>query len=113
MTEAQSWKEFFDDFKHKPNWEFHYEYLINYNDHKLVMVMYVPNSRVPLPEPEVGPHRQRQNVPLIPITQSIMLDVWFGEEHAKSYLRFLIDGMENHEIDEWFRYKDELVFDPH
>ncbi len=111
--EAKSWEEYFSEFNYKPNWEFIYIYEIEYNTHKLHIVMRVPNARTPLPKKEFNLMGAKEVVPLFPISRTIHLPRWFGERDANNYLRFLISQMEDHEMDEWFCYKGELIFDPH
>lgn len=111
---ATSWKEFFEYFSYKPNWEFIYTGDRYVGAHSVLMKMHVPDSRRPIPGPEpFWTTGRRQVVPLIPITKTIMLDRWVSEDYAKDYIRWHILDMEIHEVDEWFKYKGELSFDPH
>lgn len=96
------WKEFFENFAYKPNWRFDLEDWGH--ELRLRIQMRVPNSRV---SDESGVH------PPTLVSKAVLLDSWMGEEYAKNYTRAVIQNMENHEIDEWFRYKGELPFDPH
>jgi hypothetical protein len=104
--EASSWEEFFYHYKYKPGVEFEIERLIDFDKHKLVITMWVPDSRV-----EIMPENGRW--PMIRIHQTARLPRWVSEEYAKHRIRDEIRAMEDHEINEWIRYKGELVDDPH
>lgn len=101
-----SWEEFFNNFSYKPNWTFSLWKEDYYVDDKvfksfvfLKIEMKVPDARQEGSERIVG--------------NNITLEPWMGEEFAKNLIRDCIRRMEEHEINEWFRYKGELVFDPH
>lgn len=111
--EVTTWEAFFKNFSYKPNCEFDYTHDIDFDRHRLVITMRVPDSRRPLPKSEFDVMGRKQVIPLVPINKTVMLGPWHGEEYAKDHIRFHIRDMEDHEIDEWFRYKGELVFDPH
>lgn len=114
MTDnVDNWEDFFKNFSYKPNWEFDYAHDIDFDRKRVVITMRVPDSRAPLPDVEQLRWGVRKTIPLVPITKSVRLDPWHGEEYAKHLMRSHIREMEDHEIDEWFRYKGELVFDPH
>lgn len=114
--EATSWKEFFENFSYKPNWVFEFRPEVDFMlTDRVFITMHVPDSRKPLPEPTpldlmMG---KRTVVSMVPVSKNVILDPWDGEERAKDLLRWHIREMEDHEIDEWFRYKGELPFDPH
>ena len=110
----EGWTEFFENFSYKPNWHFDYKLEVDFDVHKVIITMQVPDSRKSVPEPDHFQMGARQTIPLVPISKVIVLpDDWYGEDHAKEYIRLQIRDMEDHEIDEWFRYKGELPFDPH
>lgn len=110
----EGWTEFFENFSYKPNWHFDYQLKLDFDEHKVMITMRVPDSRAPTPDPVHFPMGARQTIPLIPISKEVNLpEEWYGEDHAKEYIRFHIRDMEDHEMDEWFRYKGELPFDPH
>ena len=113
--DRKNWQQFFEDFSYKPNWEFEFIFEIDYNECKVHITMRVPDSRRPLPEPLALDHMmgKRVVIPVVPITKTLILEPWVNEDRAKSYIRWHTRDMEDHEIDEWFRYKGELVFDPH
>lgn len=111
--EVTNWKDFFDNFSYKPNCEFDYTHDIDFDRNRLVITMRVPDSRKPLPDTEILVNGRRKTIPLVPITQTVRLGRWVSEDYAKNLMRFYIREMEDHEIDEWIRYKGELVFDPH
>lgn len=109
------WEQFFKDFSYKPNWEFDYQYQPDFDDQKVFITMRVPDSRRPLPEPTPLDNLmgKRTVIPAVPINKTVMLGPFHGEAYAKDYIRHHIIDMEIHEVDEWFRYQGELVFDPH
>lgn len=115
MSEVLGWEEFFENFSYKPNWEFSYLYVPELNASRVVITMRVPDSRKPLPEstPLDNLMGKRTVIPVVPITQSVFLRPWQGEQYAKEFLHHYICDMEFHEVGEWFRFKGELVFDPH
>ena len=113
------WEEFFSKVKYKPNFTLEYTYLIDFDQEKLTITMRVPDSRDPRnwdEPPSVsaiyGPEDPRR-IPLVPVTASFMLEFWHGERYAKDWLRSVLRQLEDHELDEWFRYEGELVNDPH
>lgn len=117
MSEARSWEEFFENFSYKPNFEFDYKYekyeVNEWLKYKVIITMRVPDSRRPLPDPETLVNGIRQVIPLVPITNTVLLYKWPDEKEALSRMRWEIRTMEDHEIDEWLKYNGELPFDPH
>lgn len=113
LKDYYKWEEFFRNLNYKPNWDFDLQRFVEYSEARVIMTMRVPDSRKPVPQSEFNLMGQRQVIPLVPITKTVLLGPFHGEEYAKDYIRFHIRDMEDHEIDEWFRYKGELVFDPH
>lgn len=99
--EATSWPECIRQFTYKPNWRFTY-----YDDFTpMVQIdMRVMDSRQPAPDPRKT----------VVVNQKLSLPPrWHGEEYALDFIRSVIRKMEDHEVDEWIRYRGELVFDPH
>lgn len=117
MAEAKNWIEFFENFSYKPNWEFDLDArrLFECNEAHLTITMRVPDSRRPIPKETVLDHIRGTKVviPLVPVTKVAILGNWYGEEEAKRLVRWHIQEVEMHEVDEWFKYKGELSFDPH
>lgn len=107
------WEQFFKDFSYKPNWEFDYIHEVDWDIQKVVITMRVPDSRRPVPEAEFDVMGRRQVIPMVPVSKTVILGRFAGEQYAKDYIRHHIIDMEIHEVEEWFRYKGELVFDPH
>jgi hypothetical protein len=113
-----SWEEFFANVTYKPGFTFEYENMIDFNREKVTLTMRVPDSRdlenLKHPsEVKVGWGAEARRIPLIPVVMTNMLPPWTTVQVAKDYLRYLINSLEQHEVDEWFRYDGELVFDPH
>jgi hypothetical protein len=115
----KKWVQFFKNFSYKPNFAFAVESNIGLDRlyPKVRITMMVPDSRIPLPENEhvhaLNVTGVRKNIPLIPIMLDVSLGPYHSDEYALEFMRFNIREMEDHEIDEWIRFKGELVNDPH
>ena len=102
MDTYRRWEKFLQDFTYKPNWRFTAVEGGIYPG--IYIQMRVPNSRRDVFNPN--------DTVLISKTVNVP-DSWVSEEFALDYLKSCIGHLEDHEIDEWIRYKGELVFDPH
>lgn len=114
MAEAKGWKEFFSRVRYKPGFTIDYNYMIDFDQHRVILTMKVCDSRDP--QAHMDPNNlplEGRRIRLIPVTSSHVLPHWYGERHAKDYLHHLLLELERHELDEWFSYDDELVSDPH
>lgn len=99
--EREGWQEFFKNISYKPQWSFTYMYDIDFDKQKCLIEARVQDSR--------GSDRA------ITIHNTWYLNgYWEIPEDAKlAILMSFIQDLEIHESQEWFRYKDELCFDPH
>lgn len=97
------WPEFFKRFRYKPNFTFECEYDIDANKYSLYMQMLVLDSR-------------EQSERMVPVRKYLLLN-WHGdyptlrEQCMEIYYELL--GAETHECGEWFRFDEQLPFDPH
>jgi hypothetical protein len=114
---SNSWSEFFSKIRYKPNFTIDYSNAINFDRESIIVKMLVPDSRDPdnfvKAQPMVGWGHEARRIPLLPVTSTFILEQWHGEEYAKGWLRNVLRQMEDHELDEWLRYEDELMNDPH
>lgn len=139
MKSSEMFRQVINDFQYKPNFGIGlYE---ADGQWRIRIVMWVENSRVPFQQWEIKEGRQQSNgmfddydieynryryVPPTPQffspsrevieVQGVFVIPPFGPENEKEFLTWLIyqvKGVEQHETDEWIRYKGELVDDPH
>ena len=85
---------------------------------KLRVQMWIEDSRKPLERWEVRPRSMQYfgpQRPLESVSRTICIPMFVkGDEHGfLNWIRYVLLDMENHELDEWFRYNGELVNDPH
>ena len=95
------WIRFFKDFRYKPNFKFEIMPDLFMDLPKVKITMSVFNSRK-------WPVQER-----IEIYQFVTLDHYASDEYAREYMRWQLQEMEMHELEEWFRHKGEWCFDPH
>jgi hypothetical protein len=100
--EAKSWDEFLKNFTYRPGYEFRYDYDIDFNIHKIIARFTVEDT-----------YNRGRMIPIVFQHTCPAWDEMGGETRALSYLRSVCHDLEMHESDEWFRYKGEMVFDPH
>ena len=103
--DLKKWVAFLADFSYKPNFEFKIDSGLDFGVPMIEMIMWAPDSRSEMNER-----------PLIRIVQKLALPPWLwgnGEAAAIDWMHRSIRKMEVLETDEWFRFKGELVFDPH
>lgn len=103
MFKPDPWETFLKRFTYKPGWEFIYEYDIDRNQHFVMVSMRVEDSYHP---GNIIPVSIRHRLPrgLSPDDQ---------EDYCDHYLRTMVQDLEMHELDEWFKKDGKLVNDPH
>lgn len=120
----QACEELLKEFRYKPGWQFDLERAPEWGGLKLRVSFGAPDSRAPLRDrwfPQCPMcHQSTNEAGQIPITGTYYLPsqmaehVLHGDErHFWRFIRYAIDSTENHETDEWFRVRGELVNDPH
>jgi len=98
-----AWDVFLKRFTYKPGWEFVYEYQIDYNEHHILVSMRVEDSYHP---GNIIPVSIRRRIPK-------GLDPRDQEDYCIHWLQSMLQDLELHELDEWFKKDGELVHNPH
>lgn len=122
------------DFVYKPNWS--YAAYEREGEWWIRIVMLVENSRAPWRRWELKPAADEEvwfgrdwrdfrpatftgyspSREVIEVMGNFPIPHVFGPEHDKEFISWMvytIKSMEEHESDEWIRYKGELLNDPH
>jgi hypothetical protein len=98
---AKNWEEFFKDFTYKPNVELDYENRLDFDTHYLHISMLVPDVNRP------------DRTIRISRTDKLPQFEYIGEEGALQWVRYAVQNVEMHEVDEWIHLRGRKVFDPH
>lgn len=100
--DMKKWVMWFKEFTYKPNFSYILETGLGtpFGLPKVTLMLKVPNART---------ERHEE----ITISKVVVLDHFYSEQYALEYVHMQLQELELHELDEWFRHKGELVFDPH
>lgn len=96
----QKWEDFIKRVTYKPGWKIGYVYEIGLDEHRIVVDMHTQDSTT-------------EEFKLVRVAQWAILPDWMNEGHAGVFVRDMIQKLEMHELDEWFKVDGELVNDPH
>lgn len=102
-----SWENLLKDFTYKKNWDFGYEWNVDFNWGRIWVHVKLQNSRPNGQVPEAEDIVTINNCCYVGPAKD------YTVAEALTLLRSLIADTELHEMDEWIRYKEKLEFDPH
>lgn len=103
LNPPKNWEEYFSRITYRPDHEFYYSYMIDYDGHKVVIVRPVEDTYNPGKMVKVA------------FTRHLPPWIFFNGqlELVDRFMRAVFHDMETHEADEWFRRDGVMLFDPH
>lgn len=101
LPDVESWEELLRDFKYRKGYEVYYHYHIDFNRSYIFVEVWTEDTYNPGSMIRVV---HRRDVPEFKL---------LGQTEALKWLQRILHSVECHESDEFFRFRGEMIFDPH